>query len=69
MRSFLAYPVDQAKEALENEGFNVLLVEVRSKKGIADSDSKRVIRQRLTADKTVELCFSYVVTNVNLADE
>ena len=69
MRSFLAYPVDEAKEALENEGFNVLLVEVRSKKGIADSDSKRVIRQRLTDDKTVELCFSYVVTNVNLADE
>lgn len=69
MRSFLAYPVDEAKAALENEGFNVLLVEVRSKKGIADSDSKRVIRQRLTADKTVELCFSCVVTNVSVADE
>lgn len=52
---------DTAIKALENEGFSVHLTEVRSRGGV-DGDSKRIIRQRLTGDRTVELCFSYALT-------
>ncbi|MBQ9950099.1 MAG: hypothetical protein IJO93_05210 [Clostridia bacterium] len=52
---------DTAVKALENEGFSVHLTEVRSRGGV-NGDSKRIIRQRLTEDGTVELCFSYALT-------
>lgn len=49
----------------ENEGFAVSTVEVRSKKGVADGDCKRVIRVRTDeAQKTVELTFAVFKTTI-----
>lgn len=62
--SYLGCELDHAKRALENEGYTVSVREIRSKKGI-HGNSKRVIRQRLTDEKSVELCFSCVLTNAN----
>lgn len=59
MISVLAWNLDEATKALEKEGFSVSTREIRSKKGV-EGDSKRVIRQRLTDESTVELCFAQI---------
>ena len=57
------FELGYAKEVLESEGFLVYLKEVRSKKGV-DGDSRRVVRQRKLDEKSVELCYSVVLTYV-----
>lgn len=54
-----------AEQMLRAEGYNVVTVEVRSKKGVPDGDDKRVIRvRRDEADNTV--CLAYSVFNTTV---
>ena len=45
MTNVLGMPLEAATSALEQEGFELITEEIRSKKGIPDGISKRVIRQ------------------------
>lgn len=48
---------------LEAEGYSILTVEARSKKGVDNGIDKRVIRQRSIDEKTIELVFSAFKTD------
>ncbi len=65
MTGVCGFDLDSAMRIAENEGFAVSTVEVRSKKGVADGDCKRVIRVRTDeAQKTVELTFAVFKTTI-----
>lgn len=54
-----------AESILKSEGYNVVKIEVRSKKGVPDGNDKRVIRVRMVgSDKTVCLAYSVFKTTV-----
>lgn len=58
--------LDLAVKLLEEEGYNVITREVRSKKGVPDGDDKRVIRVRSAgSDNTVCLAYSVFKTAVS----
>ena len=57
--------LSRAEELLRSEGYNVVSVEVRSKKGVPDGDDKRVIRvRRDETGNTVHLAYSIFKTAV-----
>lgn len=61
MTKVLGLELEKAVALLESEGFAVETVEARSMKGVADSDSKRVIRALALDDRsvpTVQLVYS-----------
>lgn len=61
MTKVLGLELEKAVALLESEGFAVETVEARSMKGVADSDSKRVIRALALNDRsvpTVQLVYS-----------
>lgn len=62
MINYIGFELNTAAEALKNEGFTIVVCEVRSKKGICEFDSKRVVRQKMIDEQTVELCYSCVMT-------
>ena len=67
MTNCLGFELEYAKKVLADEGFLVLLREVRSKKGV-DGDECRVIRQTMTDESTVELCYSRIKTAPDAAE-
>ncbi len=62
--------LSEAEDILRSEGHNTVSEEVRSKKGVADGDDKRVIRVRLVeSENTVYLAYSVFKTAVSEAAE
>lgn len=59
MTNCLGTEPEYAEKVLRSEGYSVTFKEVRSKKGV-ESDTARVIRQRLIDDKSIELCFAFI---------
>ena len=54
-----------AESILKSEGYNVVKIEVRSKKGVPDGKDKRVIRVRTDeAAKTAYLAYSVFKTEI-----
>ena len=54
------YELSAALSILEKEGYKVQLSEVRSRKGVADCNSKRVVRQIPIDEHTVGIVFSCI---------
>ena len=54
----------QAAAFLEEKGFTVSRILYESKRGIAEADSTRVIRQRLRGASVVEITVSHFKTQV-----
>ena len=68
MTSVLGLPVEQAREILAREGVQVFAVEARSKKGVADGTSVRVIRQTVVDNTHVSLLYAVFRTEPNEAN-
>ena len=64
----LGLELSLARLRLEQAGYGVEEIELRSRKGLA-GDSKRVIRARMREDGRVELCWSLFKTDVRFAAE
>ena len=57
--------LETAESLLRAEGYNVVSLEVRSKKGVPEGSDKRVIRVRMVeSEKTVYLAYSIFKTTV-----
>ena len=65
MTSVLGYPLDQAFEVLQSEGFCVKTEEARSKKGVLDGKEQRVIRQSEPIENNVTLVYALFKTEPN----
>ncbi|MEA5049551.1 MAG: hypothetical protein VB034_13240 [Eubacteriales bacterium] len=68
MTNVLGMPLDAAYLTLQREGFELVLKEVRSKKGIPDGTSKRVIRQTVLDEERVLLTYALFRTEPNEAN-
>ena len=68
MTSVLGLPLEQARAILAREGVEVSAVETRSKKGVADGTSARVIRQITVDDAHVSLLYAVFRTEPNEAN-
>lgn len=67
MRHLLGLPLEAVRELLVRDGYEVRLVEARSRKGV-EGDSLRVIRLRELGDSpvpTIELVYSEFKTVVS----
>ncbi len=62
MTNVLGYELDNAVEILENEGYDLNLVMVSSKKGL-NGNEKRVIRQKKVESGAIELSYSVFKTD------
>ena len=68
MTSVLGLPLEQAMVILTREGVIVSAVEARSKKGVADGTSARVIRQKIVDDTHASLLYAVFRTEPNEAN-
>jgi hypothetical protein len=62
----LGFKLDVAVQTLEQAGYKVKCLPVYSRKGIANADEARVIRQRFISDNEIELTYSEFKTGVTL---
>ena len=62
MRAVLGLPLAHAADLLAADGFRVAFEEVRSKKGVPDGDSKRVIGIKPQPDGAVLLQYALFLT-------
>ena len=67
MTNVIGLNVEQAEQRLRSLGFDVLIKEYVSKRGVEDADSTRVVRQKKIGENEVELTVSHFKTH--LADE
>jgi len=59
------FELEKAECLLRAEGYNVVSLEVRSKKGVPEGSDKRVIRVRMVeSENTVYLAYSIFKTTV-----
>lgn len=62
-REYLGLKLENALDSAKSSGYAIKVKEVRSKKGI-ENGVPIVVRQRLIDENTIELCFSYFITDV-----
>lgn len=58
MTNVLGFKLEAAVAALREEEYSVDLKQVRSRKGVPDGNDSRVLRQKLTGPKCVELTYA-----------
>ena len=64
MTSVIGLESDEARNKLKAQGFEVASIVYVSKRGVADADSLRVIRQRRIGNNSVEITLSRFKTRV-----
>lgn len=64
MTNVLGLEEEEAAELLESDGYKVIRREYVSRRGVENADSSRVIRQRLTDNKNIEIIVSRFRTKI-----
>ena len=65
MEKMIGLDVGEAKQRLQDLGFEVRIIEYTSRRGVENADSSRVLRQREVDDNIIELSVSHFKTQMN----